>query len=76
MIFKKIMIVAALFMASTTSAHAGFLDWLFGGFGNGGSGSGGSDPFCVPEIDALSGMAASAVIIGLVMIAREKFSRK
>lgn len=75
MILKKMMIVAALFITSTTSAHAGFLDWLFGGFGNGG-GAGGSDPFCVPEIDALSGMAASAVIIGLVMIAREKFSRK
>lgn len=75
MIFKKIAIVTALVFASTTSAHASLLGWLFGGFNNGG-GSGGSDPFCVPEIDALSGMAASAVLIGLVMIAREKFSRK
>ncbi len=74
MILKKIAIITALVFASTTSAHAGFLGWLFGGFNKGGSG--GSDPFCVPEIDALSGMAASAVIIGLVMIAREKFSRK
>lgn len=72
---NRIFIGAILVLASTTSAHAGFWSWLFGLFG-GGSGGGGGTGHAVPEIDALSGMAAAAVIVGVLLILREKIFRR
>ncbi len=72
---KLVAISAALLMASNTAAHAGFWSWLFGGGwrDRGGSGGGGHS---VPEIDAMAGMAAFAVVIGVALLVREKFFRK
>lgn len=73
---NRIIIGAILVLASTTSAHAGFWSWLIGIFGGGSGGSGSGDGLAVPEIDALSGMAAAAVVIGVALILREKLFRK